>query len=101
MISLSQPLPFLGLAFSRQIRLIESCISPNTLVAPIIKVVKSNNRSKTAFGRKCGIAYGFLYLYRRIRSYQAGYLAIELSLHGLVSIKYIADPKHDNDKPRQ
>ena len=40
MINLSQPLPFLGFAFNFQIRLIESCISPNTLVAPIIRETK-------------------------------------------------------------
>ena len=36
MMNLNKPLPFRGFAFSFQSLLTESCISPNTLVAPMI-----------------------------------------------------------------
>jgi hypothetical protein len=37
MMNLNKPLPFRGFAFNFQSRLMESCISPNTLVAPMIR----------------------------------------------------------------
>ena len=52
--------PFLGLGFSPQIILIESCISEKTPVAPINKKMKPMNRSKGGLAADCGMFDHFL-----------------------------------------
>jgi hypothetical protein len=50
--NLNKPLPFRGFAFNFQSLLIESCISPNTLVAPMIREDQSNDRCEMITGTR-------------------------------------------------